>query len=91
MEIKPGTQILYIPSHCDSDENHQDVELGFVTSQRGDTVFCRYWSRWEQDTLRTTANSEGTPIECIVIKDSMPQLIVDEMMEKIKREQYQWS
>ena len=82
-EIERGTQILYIPTHANGDENHPDVEVGFVTSQRSDTVFCRYWSKYHQDELRTKANSEGTPIEYIVVKDSMPQSIVDAALEWI--------
>jgi hypothetical protein len=47
MYLKPGTQILYVPFHAFDNENHSDVEEGFVTSHapNADTVFCRYWSK----------------------------------------------
>lgn len=57
-----GTQILYVPMHAQGDTNHPDVEPGFVTSQRGDVVFCRYWSKHAPGELRTKANSEATPV-----------------------------
>ena len=78
--MKRGTQIVYVPSHA-SGINHPDCEEGFVTSIRGNTVFCRYWSKVTSGImLRTRANSEGTPIENIVVCDTHPQSTVDEWL-----------
>jgi hypothetical protein len=66
--MKPGTQIIYIPSHAEGDPNHPDCKLGFVISQREDISahFCRYWSKGKPGKeLRTTANSELTPDDCL--------------------------
>ena len=82
-ELITGTQILYVPNHANEDENHPDAELGFVTSQRGDTIFCRYWSKYHPGELRTKANSEGTPVGNIVIKDSMPQVLIEAALARI--------
>ncbi|MBD3260428.1 MAG: hypothetical protein GF334_01900 [Candidatus Altiarchaeales archaeon] len=73
-----GTQIIYVPMHADGDINHPDCEAGFVTSVRGDTVFCRYWSKYHPNELRTKANNEGTPLSRIVEKDTVPQRQVED-------------
>lgn len=71
-----GTQVFYVPTHAEGDLSHPDVEAGFVTSVRGDTVFCRYW-RKDLAELRTKANSEGTPVDLIVVQDSVPRCQVE--------------
>lgn len=76
-----GEQIAYIPLHADGDIEHPDVEFGFVTSQRGDTVFCRYW-RHDLLDLRTKANSEGTPVEMLVRRTSVPSMRVESAIEQ---------
>jgi hypothetical protein len=85
-DLKPGTQIVYIPLHAvdedgKPDEFHRDAEIGFVTSVRSfaepPVAFCRYWSKFDPATLRTTANSEATPIDYIWLNDNYPQHIVD--------------
>lgn len=78
--FRPGEQIAYIPLHADGDIEHPDVEFGFVTSQRGDTVFCRYW-RGDLLDLRTKANSEGTPVEMVVRHEIVPQMRVESAIE----------
>lgn len=57
--MKRGTQIVYVPHHAGGDLDHPDCEEGFVTSVRGDTIFCRYWSQYRPPGLRTRWNSEG--------------------------------
>lgn len=79
--MKRGTQIAYIPRHAEGDITHCDVEFGFVTSVKGDTVFCRYWRIPGE--LRTVCNSEGTPIDCIVKHYSVGQFVVDELLEEL--------
>ena len=76
-ELKPGTQILSVPNHAYGDEDHPDVEAGFVTSVREDAAFCRYWSKYHTDMLRTMANSELTPLTNLVIKNTVAQELVD--------------
>lgn len=88
--LDPGTQILYVPNHAEGDEDHPDVEAGFVTSCKPHLgiVFCRYWSG--PGILRTKANSEGTPSSNIVVKDTVPQEVVDAKLAGILREQATW-
>ena len=86
MTLTRGTQILYVPMHAHGDTNHPDVEAGFVTSQRGDTVFCRYWSKHTPGELRTKANSEGTPVDAIVIRDTVLQVQVAAALAAIDEE-----
>jgi len=81
--IERGTQIAYIPMHADGDIGHPDVEFGFVTSVRGSTAFCRYWSKSSPGVLRTQANSEGTPSSMIVRHTSTLQGIVNQLLEGI--------
>jgi hypothetical protein len=83
--LKRGTQIIYVPGHADGDLDHPDCEEGFITSAklRLNMVFCRYWSKHHLGELRTKANSEGTPIKCIVIQDTHPQTEVDALLETL--------
>lgn len=60
--LKRGDQIIYVPRHAKGDTDHPNCERGFVTSVRGDNAFCRYWRKRLPFELRTTANSELTPI-----------------------------
>lgn len=77
-ELERGQQIAYVPLHADGNLGHRDVEFGFVTSVKGDTVFCRYWSRYEPGELRTKANSEGADRRLIVPHVSHdPQMVAD--------------
>ena len=79
--MKPGTQIIYIPMHADGNENHPDAERGFITSVHGTYAFCRYWSKHKSgEELRTTANSERTPIAQLIEKDTVTQSMVDELV-----------
>jgi hypothetical protein len=79
--FQPGDQVAYIPHHAAGDIQHPDVEFGFVTSpsQRGD-YFCRYWRKGQPGTLRTVANSECTPVDCMVKHDSVDQSSVDRLL-----------
>ena len=82
-----GDQIAYIPRHAKGDINHPDVEYGFVTSVRGNMVFCRFWYNVRggrhQGELRTTANSQSVRRELLVRRDYKPQEDVDELLEHI--------
>lgn len=78
--MKPGTQIIYIPTHAEGDENHPDAQAGFVTSVKIGIAFCRYWSKHSPGELRTKANSEGTPLTLLIEKDTVPQDVVDELV-----------
>lgn len=37
-----GEQVRYVPAHADGDENHSDVECGYVNSSNDTYVFVRY-------------------------------------------------
>lgn len=92
--LKQGTQILYVPDHANGDENHPSVEAGFVTSMKpgSDMVFCRYWiARHRPRQLRTKANSEGTYMRNIVVKDTVPQKQVDQKIAEILEQVVPWN
>ena len=78
--MKMGTQIVYVPLHANGNVDHPDCEAGFVTSLRGDTVWCRYWSKHCPGELRTKANSEATPLDLLVFTDTRPQDEVDRIV-----------
>lgn len=83
--LKRGTQIIYVPSHAYGDENHPDVEIGFVMRDQvegKDNVFCRFWRKDLSD-LRTKANSESTPISSLVVVDTVTQSRVDDAIREI--------
>lgn len=81
-ELKRGQQIALVPDHANGNLGHRDVEFGFVTSVKGDTVFCRYWSRYSPGELRTKANSEGADRRLIVPHVSHdPQMVTDAFVE----------
>lgn len=80
-KMRIGTQIAYVPRHAHGRLEHPDVQFGFVTDTRWENHFCRYWRRGEEGKeLRTTANSECTPDECLVKHDSVEQSVVDEFL-----------
>lgn len=82
VELKRGTQIIYVPTHAEGDIKHSDSERGFVTSSNSLVVFCRYWSRQVVGELRTKMNSESTPIENLVVQNTVPQIRVEAALEK---------
>lgn len=65
--FRRGDQVAYIPLHAGGDIEHPDVELGFVMDQSvdPDAVFVRYWRAGRPGSLRTVANSELTPVDCL--------------------------
>ena len=89
--MKSGTQIAYIPRHAQNSPvlldniTNPDVELGFVTGicGNGTAHFCRYWSRYEKNVLRTRANSESTPDDCLIEYQSVDQKIVDKLIAEL--------
>ncbi len=82
--LKLGTQIIYVPTHARGDVNHRDSQVGFVTSQKDrGSVFCRYWSKYASDELRTRANSERANISNIVVKDTVEQSLVQHWIDII--------
>jgi hypothetical protein len=85
--MKPGTQIAYIPDHAKSAGlTHPDVELGFVTSERDSSHFCRYWRKGQPGLLRTVANSELTSNRDLVEISTVPQGLVDALVEGFRHE-----
>lgn len=84
IQIKPGMQIAYIPNHAEGDINHKDVEVGFVTSITENGAFCRYWSKHNPGELRTKANSELTPFDCLVVIDPYPTPEIKAFLAELK-------
>jgi len=84
--LKPGTQIIYIPNHADGID-HPDCEKGFVTSMTKRGAFCRYWNKHNPEKLRTIANSEMTRFENLVIKDTHPQSEINRWLRMINDEE----
>jgi hypothetical protein len=94
--VKPGTQIVYVPNHEMESYKKSGImnfdypsgsQPGFVAckSMKDDAVFCRYWRVTHTQEvlkceLRTTANSELTPVRNLVAMDTVPQEIVDSLM-----------
>jgi hypothetical protein len=81
--FRPGTQIAYVPTHAEDNLTHPDVEFGFVTSERGDNHFCRYWRKGHLGELRTTSCSELTPTYLLVEYESVPQAVVEKVVEEL--------
>jgi len=87
VEIKRGTQILYVPDHAEGDIYHKDCEEGFVTSVRKPGIaFCRYWSKTEPRQLRTTANSENTSLRNLKPMETTDPRIVEHLLNEIEKE-----
>ncbi len=82
--LKKGTQIIYVPTHANGDIHHPDCEAGFVAHETvlpGNAIFCRYWVTGSVPRrLRTLANSEATPVEMLVERDTVPQQDVEAAM-----------
>jgi hypothetical protein len=81
-----GAQIAYIPSHAKGDIHHSDVQFGFVTSKTQNGAFCRYF-RSDGKELRTTANSELTPWNCLVLYHHHIDSDIDNLLDGIDKEQ----
>lgn len=79
-DLQRGTQIIYVPTHAEGNENHPDCERGFVTSVKPDAAFCRYWSKYHPGELRTKMNSELTPLDCLVVKKSVADSKVEQAL-----------
>ena len=86
--MKPGTQIVYVPTHAHGNLGHEDVEHGFVTSVHvaGDYAYCRFWSKYHPDELRTKSCSELTPIDMLLVTNTHPQSVVDAKLAEVLSE-----
>lgn len=82
MKLERGTQIRYVPNHASGVEDDLRCEDGFVTTDKGDSVFCRFWSRTNIGQLRTKSCSELTPAQNIVVHKSTTEKKVKEALEK---------
>jgi len=88
--MKKGTQIAYIPTHAEGDENHPDVELGFIVQvvqigyrENDLAYFCRFWRKGKPGELRTTANSERCYDYQLKEHESVSQEVVDETLKRL--------
>jgi hypothetical protein len=91
--LRVGKQVAYVPRHViDKWGNAYNaisidangVEYGFVSSWSGDTVFCRFWSPYSSNELRTTANSEGCNINDLYFYPSRMQSAVDKKIDALR-------
>jgi hypothetical protein len=80
-----GTQIAYIPKHSQGNINHGDVQFGFVTTKSSNGAFCRYF-RKDGKELRTTANSELTPWEYLVLSNHHTYGEIERILDGIDAE-----
>jgi len=92
--METGTQIAYIPQHAEGKIDHPDVEFGFVMDElpEQEAHRCRYWRQnvkhpATMDDLRTRANSESTPNECLVEYMSVDQEVVARVINYLQAEQ----
>ena len=70
-QLAVGKQIVY------TSPGGYKQEFGFVSSWRNNgTVFCRFWSKYDSTSLRTTANSEACNIQELQVYASVPQEFV---------------
>ena len=81
-QLKRGTQVLYIPEHA-VDWNDPVCERGFVTHvpAPGTHAFVRYFR--EGGNLRTTANSELTPVDRLLKIVLRPQEEIDSLLREL--------
>lgn len=88
MNLKPGTQIVYVPGHAAGNVNHPDSEKGFIFEPcaNGQDYRCRYWLKNQWGTLRTRANSEVTSSEMLVEMPTGSQATVDTALARINEE-----
>lgn len=84
--MKKGTQIAYVPTHVNGNVNHPDVQFGFVMSEREGAHFCRYWRKDHPGQLRTVANSELTPNDCLMPYHKVPQYLVEQAIDAIEKD-----
>lgn len=87
-----GVPVLYAPRHVREQyksgliEDYlksPDTEIGFISSWRDGTVFCRfYWKR--TPALRTTANSEGCSPEDLIPYTYFPQDVVEQTLSIVR-------
>lgn len=97
MTLTCGDQIVYVPYHAQTrtdrthyrtwDPAHPDVEFGFVTSQNDQFVFCRFWVKGQLGVLRTVANSEATPPDCLIKYNSVKQEQVEIALTTITKKE----
>ncbi len=83
-----GDQVAYTPPHVAGNLHHSSTEFGFVMSPAGPGHYwCRFWRRGHLGELRTTANSEIAPADCLVAHDSVAPVRVDEAIGMILQQQ----
>lgn len=89
LQLKPGTQVAYVPNHVEGDLTHPDVQYGFVTAVHTElqTAHVRYFynplKHPGNSRLRTTANSESTRFDNLVVIEHMDPLQVDILLEEL--------
>lgn len=83
-----GDQVAYTAPHLAGNLCHPDAEFGFVMAPAGPGHYwCRFWRRGHLGELRTVANSEIAPADCLVAHDSVAPVRVDEAIGMILMQQ----
>lgn len=101
-ELKAGRQVAYIPPHVrDSHDDNvnkmlrdKDTEFGFISSWRGNIVFCRFWNKFDSNaTLRTLSTSEGCRREDLELYNYHPQEYVENTLKMLRADplRYGWT
>jgi len=90
-----GTQVVYVPSYISKkfvldklnlndpqDEIYKTIQLGFVTEDRDDIVFCRFFSNINKDELRTTSCSEGCDRDNLMLYNHHSQKDINQFLKE---------
>lgn len=79
--VKRGNQISYKLAASGSPSIS---EQGFVVADsNGPLAFCRFWKEGSNE-LRTKDNSEGVELKYLILFESRPQELVEEMLKQIE-------
>jgi hypothetical protein len=77
--MKPGTQVVFVPTLANGDINHPDCLPGFIAGPPiGRSIYVYFW-REIGVSLRTT-KPQLTDSEHLVVVDSVEQAIVDRLL-----------
>lgn len=87
-KLERGQQVIYVPSHLryNADIENPDIQFGFVTSEKNNTVFCRYFGYPDFSTLRTLSCSESCNKKDLYILEVFDQNIVNLWLKYIKEQ-----
>lgn len=83
-QLQPGTQVIYCPPHVlNGDATHPDCAAGFVSTAHpnGTHAWVKYWLKHAPaGTLRSRGSGELTRIDRLIMHDTVPQDVVDQLL-----------